>query len=80
MKKAMISRHPFGANGGVFTTGPCKHRDCRCEEGRPTAEYSIYRAWLRAFLPQVPVNIRYRSQGTERLPSTFDPVCLLLIR
>jgi hypothetical protein len=83
MKKAMISRHPFGANDGVFTTGPCKSSrivTVVAKRGRPTAEYSIYRAWLRALLPQVPVNIRFRSQGTDRLPSTFYPVCLLLIR
>ena len=49
MKKAMINRHPFGANDGVFTA--CKNSrivTVVAKRGRPTAGYSIHRAWLRA--------------------------------
>ena len=47
--KAMTNRHPFGANDGVFTA--CKSSrivTVVAKRGRPTAEYSIYRAWFLA--------------------------------
>jgi hypothetical protein len=47
MKKAMINRHPFGANDGVFTAGPYKSSrivTVVAKRGQPTAEYLIYRA------------------------------------
>ena len=56
------------------------HRDCRCEEGPANCGILNLLGRVARPLQQVPVNIGYRSQGTDRLPSTFYPVCLLLIR